>query len=709
MTRSVLRSSTAALALLLAAPAAAQDDLDAACDIPTLSAGDPDAGLLQRCLDAGLLTAGDVELLQAQDLPDEAAEEPAAPQDEAPQDEAVVEDAEAPEAEPAVEEAPVEEAPVEEAPVEEEEPEAVEEVVEEAQDGTEEAETPTEPEAVDEAEGDATAEVEAPEAPTEAGGADAAAAEPEPDEELEAPTADDLEDALEEADQAGAAAEPAAEPAAEEVEPEEVTTETLGEALDEAVDQDVEAEAVQEAPEAGEPAEEGLGARTGPAAAEERAEGEAPAQDAAEAEAGPATSEAAAQEAAAIEEIAEDPPAEDERAEEPQADAEEPAAEETAAEETATEELDALGEALEGAAAGADGEMEVSQEDTEASAARANEAPTAAAAAEAGEAEAPQATEETLTEEQTRSSDEEFAAGEDEEGLSSFERALLLGLGAVAVGSVLSDGGEVVENTGDRVVIRREGELQVLKNDDELLRRPGSTVSQRRYDDGSTLTVVEREDGTLVRTIRAPNGQVLRRTRTLADGTEVVLFDDTRSVEPVDVAQLEELRARSFRDREVDDLAAALGGAQAAELGRSFSLQQIREIRAVRELMPQIDVAAVEFDTGSAVIRPTEAEALRDIGVAMAELVETNPDEVFLIEGHTDAVGSAASNLALSDRRAESVALALTEYFGVPPESMVAQGYGEANLKVQTAEATRENRRATVRRITPLLQEASAQ
>ena len=52
------------------------------------------------------------------------------------------------------------------------------------------------------------------------------------------------------------------------------------------------------------------------------------------------------------------------------------------------------------------------------------------------------------------------------------------------------------------------------------------------------------------------------------------------------------------------------------------------------------------------------------------------------------------------------MALALTEYFDVPPESMIAQGYGEANLKVQTTEAARENRRATVRRITPLLRGA---
>jgi outer membrane protein OmpA-like peptidoglycan-associated protein len=92
----------------------------------------------------------------------------------------------------------------------------------------------------------------------------------------------------------------------------------------------------------------------------------------------------------------------------------------------------------------------------------------------------------------------------------------------------------------------------------------------------------------------------------------------------------------------------------------------------------------------------------------MTDLIEENPGEVFLIEGHTDAVGDAAYNLALSDRRAESVALALTEYFGVSPANMVLQGYGESDLRVPTSGPERANRRVVVRRITPLLQTAQA-
>jgi outer membrane protein OmpA-like peptidoglycan-associated protein len=39
----------------------------------------------------------------------------------------------------------------------------------------------------------------------------------------------------------------------------------------------------------------------------------------------------------------------------------------------------------------------------------------------------------------------------------------------------------------------------------------------------------------------------------------------------------------------------------------------------------------------------------------------------------------------------------------VPPENLTTQGYGAHELKVQTMEPSRENRRVTIRRITPLL------
>ena len=64
-----------------------------------------------------------------------------------------------------------------------------------------------------------------------------------------------------------------------------------------------------------------------------------------------------------------------------------------------------------------------------------------------------------------------------------------------------------------------------------------------------------------------------------------------------------------------------------------------------------------------------------------------------MVEGHTDAVGADVDNLSLSDRRAESVAVALTEQFQVPAENLVTQGYGEQYLKVPTDGPEQANRR----------------
>ena len=47
---------------------------------------------------------------------------------------------------------------------------------------------------------------------------------------------------------------------------------------------------------------------------------------------------------------------------------------------------------------------------------------------------------------------------------------------------------------------------------------------------------------------------------------------------------------------------------------------------------------------------------LSSVAAAIRDASNANPGEVFLIEGHTDAVGSDQDNLRLSDRRAQTVA-----------------------------------------------------
>jgi len=358
--------------------------------------------------------------------------------------------------------------------------------------------------------------------------------------------------------------------------------------------------------------------------------------------------------------------------------------------------------------------QEAVQEDTAALTEAVNEAVTAAAAATEETAEAEEVETTVVTEETARSSDEEFAATATQD---SGDGGINLGqvaagvLGGILLNELLSANEEVVANTGDRVVVQRgDGDYYVLKDENALLRRPGSEIETYRYSDGSTRQVVTREDGSQVITIRAADGRPLRRVRVLPDGRQVVLFDDTDPVEPVDLDDLPPARTEFVEftdDMDAEALRRALAAEEADIADRRFSLRQVRDLRAVRNLVPTLQLETINFETGSAAIRASQADALSEIGDAMRRMIDENPSEVFLIEGHTDAVGPAAYNLALSDRRAESVALALTEYFDVPPENMVVQGYGESNLRVPTSEAEQRNRRAAVRRITPLLSSAS--
>ena len=322
----------------------------------------------------------------------------------------------------------------------------------------------------------------------------------------------------------------------------------------------------------------------------------------------------------------------------------------------------------------------------------------------------------TLGAADTRSSAQDFTSAltttapsqvqDKDDGLSDLQKAGLVALGAVAVGMLINRN-RVVANSGDRVVVDRgNGDLAVWKDDDAVLRAPGVVETQQRFDDGSTLTVLDRPDGTQIITVRDATGRVLRRDRVDVNGRRFPIIDDTRTYEPVQVSRLPQPRVRELRFVDGTDPAmirALLDEAEQPDLGRSFSLAQVRDIRQLRGLAPELTTDPITFASASSAISPEQAGRLARLAELMRSMIADNPREVFLIEGHTDAVGGAAYNLALSDRRAESVALALSGIFGVPPENMVVQGYGESDLKVATTADEPQNRRVALRRITWLV------
>ena len=107
----------------------------------------------------------------------------------------------------------------------------------------------------------------------------------------------------------------------------------------------------------------------------------------------------------------------------------------------------------------------------------------------------------------------------------------------------------------------------------------------------------------------------------------------------------------------------------------------------------------VTFAFDEAVLDEEAKAILRE----QANWIRQFPEIRFRVYGHTDAVGSDAYNLGLSEKRAEAVRTALVEFFVIPPENLETIGYGEQFLKIPTEEEELENRRVSVRRITPLL------
>jgi OOP family OmpA-OmpF porin len=105
----------------------------------------------------------------------------------------------------------------------------------------------------------------------------------------------------------------------------------------------------------------------------------------------------------------------------------------------------------------------------------------------------------------------------------------------------------------------------------------------------------------------------------------------------------------------------------------------------------RVAVYGIHFATGQATIQPDSEQTLGEI----AKLLMASPDLKLRIEGYTDNVGSAASNLALSDKRAQAVVAWLTGK-GIAGARLSAKGFGQTN---PVGDNTTEEGRAKNRRV----------
>jgi outer membrane protein OmpA-like peptidoglycan-associated protein len=132
---------------------------------------------------------------------------------------------------------------------------------------------------------------------------------------------------------------------------------------------------------------------------------------------------------------------------------------------------------------------------------------------------------------------------------------------------------------------------------------------------------------------------------------------------------------------------------------RRVTIEQFKRRPELRRAAPSIDIQSINFAFGSAEIPYSQYGKVEQIARAMQAMISRRGGVRFLLEGHTDAVGSDYSNLLLSQQRAASLAYVLVSEFGVPRRVIETVGYGEEDLLVPTPYENWQNRRVTLRRV----------
>jgi outer membrane protein OmpA-like peptidoglycan-associated protein len=169
----------------------------------------------------------------------------------------------------------------------------------------------------------------------------------------------------------------------------------------------------------------------------------------------------------------------------------------------------------------------------------------------------------------------------------------------------------------------------------------------------------------------------------------------------MDTARVDALKAVK-QDR--DELAGYARSGVPPRLGLGFyragPLLQVTDALIAGYQPPAPPASTIELDSlslfksGSAVLNPGSNRVL----VGALEMIRAHQDKRVLVAGHTDTVGNASSNLALSEARAASVRNWLADASGIPTSHFAIQGYGDTRPKAtNNTEAGRAaNRRVEI-------------
>ena len=179
------------------------------------------------------------------------------------------------------------------------------------------------------------------------------------------------------------------------------------------------------------------------------------------------------------------------------------------------------------------------------------------------------------------------------------------------------------------------------------------------------------------------DADVVRRARVMGDGKYVkVYLDDTRILN-VPNADLGRSNKILFYTDATAEKPTLFGNFRVAAGGKKLYDALAEKGRVATQ--------GIYFDTGSDRIRPESTPTLKEIGT----MLKDHPDLKLTIEGHTDNVGSAQSNQALSEKRASAVRQYLVDSYQLDGARLTAKGLGASKPAAgnETSEGRQQNRR----------------
>ncbi len=179
--------------------------------------------------------------------------------------------------------------------------------------------------------------------------------------------------------------------------------------------------------------------------------------------------------------------------------------------------------------------------------------------------------------------------------------------------------------------------------------------------------------------------------RVMVDGAHAKVFIGDTRVANVPTVELGRDREIRIQVRAQQGAPVLIGDVRVMAGGKDLSDALVSDGR--------VSTQGILFASGSNVIRPESTPTLK----AIAAVLATNPALRLLIEGHTDNVGDATANTALSERRAAAVRNALVTNHGIDGARLAVRGFGASTPVAPNAtpEGRLANRRVELVRQSP--------